>query len=322
MEGVVTSSHNRFDILAATAQRALQLLQQQEEAQRQETKMQTEKRKRERRSTEYADGEGEPTAARRKKPKQHEEAQRQETKMKTAERKRERRSTEYADGDGEPTAARRKKPKQHEEAQRQETKMKTAERKRDRRSTEYADGEEEPTAARRKKPNTRKNKKQPVDDGPQPPPPLPERFKNVIREISGGRIVSEETLVIQKALFQTDLNSSHNRLSIPFSQISHHGFLTDEEKKFLRCREGKGKKKHKDVTMIEPSLKTRTATLSRWDMPKEKGKMSSIYVIHGPWTSIVTGNQLKVGMVVQLWALRIGEELCFALVNLTGEGAA
>ncbi|KAL0362730.1 UNVERIFIED_CONTAM: hypothetical protein Scaly_1228200 [Sesamum calycinum] len=234
MEGVVITSHNRLDILAATAQQALQLLQQDEAEQRQETKMTTKKR----------------------------------------------------------------------------------------RATEYADGEGESPAAKGKKPNTRKNKKQPMDDGPQPPPPLPERFKDVIREISEGRIVSEETLVIQKALFRTDLNSSHNRLSIPFTQISHHGFLTDEETKYLRYRDGKGKKKHKDVIIIEPSLELRIAAFSRWDMPKENGKTSSIYVIHGPWTSIVTRNQLKVGMVIQLWAVRIGEELCFALVNLTGEGAA
>ncbi|KAL0399337.1 UNVERIFIED_CONTAM: hypothetical protein Sradi_2277000 [Sesamum radiatum] len=236
MEGVVVTSHNRFDILAAAAQRALQLLQQHEAPQRQETKMRKEKR----------------------------------------------------------------------------------------RSTEYADGEGEPSAAKRKKPNTRKNKKQPVDNGPRPRPPprLPERFKNVIREISEGRIVSEETLVIQKALFKSDLMKSHNRLSIPLTQISHHGFLTDEEKKFLRSRDGKGKKKHKDVTLIEPSLNKRTAMFSRWDMPKDTGKTSSIYVIHGPWTSVVIGNRLKVGMVVQVWAFRIGEELCFALVNLTREAAA
>ncbi|KAL0413886.1 UNVERIFIED_CONTAM: B3 domain-containing protein [Sesamum radiatum] len=233
MEGVVITSHNRFDILAATAQRALLLLQQHEAAQRP-------KRKRKRRSAEYADGEGEPSAA-----------------------------------------------------------------------------------AKRKKPNTRKNKKQPMNDGPQPPPRLPERFKNVIREISEGRVVSEETFVIQKALFGSDLNSSNNRLSIPFTQISHHGFLTDEEKRFLSCRDGKGKKKHKDVTIIEPLLRRQTVAFSRWDMRKEKGKTSSIYVIHGPpWASIVTGNQLEVGMVVQVWAVRIGEELCFALVNLTGEAAA
>ncbi|KAL0443479.1 UNVERIFIED_CONTAM: B3 domain-containing protein [Sesamum latifolium] len=253
MEGVVITSHNRFDILAATAQRALQLLQ------------------------------------------QHEAAQRQETKMRTTRRKRDRRSTEYADGEGEPYAAKRKKQN---------------------------------TRKNKKKANTRKNKKKPVDDGPRPRPPpsppprLPERFKNVIREISEGRIVSEETLVIQKALFPTDLNPSHNRLSMPFTQISHHGFLTDEEKKFLCCRDGKGKKEHKDVPLIEPSLKKTTVTLGRWDMPKEKGKTSSTYVINGTWTSIVTGNQLKVEMVIQLWAVRIGEELCFALVNLTEEAAA
>ncbi|KAL0456532.1 UNVERIFIED_CONTAM: hypothetical protein Slati_0992400 [Sesamum latifolium] len=160
-------------------------------------------------------------------------------------------------------------------------------------------------AAKRKKPNTRKNKQQPANDGPHAATPrLPERFKDVIREISEGRVVSEETLVIQKALFRTDLKSSHNRLSIPFTQISHHGYHTA----------------HNSYD-IPSSLISHSTQLVGY----AEGEGEDVVDLRDPrtpWTSIVTGNQLEVGMVVQLWAVRIEEELCFALVNLTGEAAA
>ncbi|KAK4439881.1 hypothetical protein Salat_0323000 [Sesamum alatum] len=243
MEGIVITSHNPLDILAATAQRALQLLLQQEE---------------------------EEEAAQR----------RQESSNICTRRKRKEtcRSTEYEERTGDQSSAKRKKPNNN---------------------------------------NTLMNKKKGVminNDRPEPPR-LPERFKNVIEKISQGRVISQETLVIEKALFNTDLCATQNRLSIPFSQISHHGFLTDEETEFLCSRDEKGSKKHKQVTIIEPSLESRTAKFSRWDMEKGKGKTSSSYVINGTWRHIVESNDLRVGMVIQLWAFRIGDDLCFALVN-------
>ncbi|PIN23055.1 hypothetical protein CDL12_04236 [Handroanthus impetiginosus] len=163
--------------------------------------------------------------------------------------------------------------------------------------------------------NTPTSKRRVVDNGPQPPPPLPEEFKSAILKMAGRKSTSPETLVIQKGLFETDLSEGHNRISIPVSKISEN-FLSEEEKEFL-CRRDESKKMNfKEVKIIEPSLEWEKARLSRWDMAKGKGKTSSTYVIKGTWRYIVDRNRLRVGDVVQLWAFRIEDELCFALVKL------
>ncbi|PIN07196.1 hypothetical protein CDL12_20251 [Handroanthus impetiginosus] len=119
----------------------------------------------------------------------------------------------------------------------------------------------------------------------------------------------------RKGLFETDLSEGHNRISIPVSKISEN-FLSEEEKEFL-CRRDESKKMNfKEVKIIEPSLEWEKARLSRWDMAKGKGKTCSTYVIKGTWRYIVDRNRLRVGDVVQLWAFRIEDELCFALVKL------
>ncbi|KAG8386256.1 hypothetical protein BUALT_Bualt03G0130000 [Buddleja alternifolia] len=172
-------------------------------------------------------------------------------------------------------------------------------------------------AEARKKSNnktTPKAKKQPVKYGPQPPPALPEEFKDKIRNVAGGRNYSEAKLVIQKLLYATDLNKTHNRLTIPIKQISG-GFLNVEEEKFLQGRDEKGKNSKK-VNIIEPSLEVVDVKLARWDMEKVDGKTSSSYALNGTWSQIKERNELTLGMVVQLWAFRIEGELYFALVTL------
>ncbi|EYU31333.1 hypothetical protein MIMGU_mgv1a021961mg, partial [Erythranthe guttata] len=151
-----------------------------------------------------------------------------------------------------------------------------------------------------------------------PPCPLPEEFKEVIRRLAqGGKRVTEEKLVIEKGLFKTDLAKGNNRLSIPFTQVLDHTFLTDDETHFLTTRDGNNKMNFKEVTIIEPSLELEKVKLCRWDMNKANGKnTSSNYVLNGAWSNVAQRNHLEPDDVVQLWSFRIDQELHFALVKL------
>ncbi|KAB2051249.1 hypothetical protein ES319_A12G043600v1, partial [Gossypium barbadense] len=133
-------------------------------------------------------------------------------------------------------------------------------------------------------------------------PCLPQRFKEMIKCMDG----SEEKLIIQKALYKTDLSKHHGRLSIPMNQVEVE-FLTDEELK-------QSSKEGIEALVIEPCLKTRDMSLRIWDMPKPTGRFSSVYVLVTGWKSVVEGNDLKVGDVIQVWSFRVNSKLCFALV--------
>ncbi|XP_021294876.1 B3 domain-containing protein At1g05920-like [Herrania umbratica] len=137
---------------------------------------------------------------------------------------------------------------------------------------------------------------------PNPPPDLPENFKEHIASKMGG---SDWLLVIQKPIFFSDVNRGANRLSIPFSQIQRHEFLCKEEVEYLND------KKDMQVRLVEPSLEETTLSFRRWNMTK-----SSMYVLTKTWNSVVKNNQLKIDDVVQLWSFRVESSLCFALVKV------
>ncbi|KAL7131074.1 hypothetical protein ABFS83_13G175600 [Erythranthe nasuta] len=192
---------------------------------------------------------------------------------------------------------------------------------------EYSDHKASAAAKRRKTSssnnnNSPKKKKESSGEGSsssQPPPcPLPEEFKEVIRRLAqGGKRVTEEKLVIQKGLFKTDLAKGNNRLSIPFTQVLDHTFLTDDETHFLTTRDGNNKMNFKEVTIIEPSLELEKVKLCRWDMNKANGKnTSSNYVLNGAWSNVAQRNHLEPEDVVQLWSFRIDQELHLALVKI------
>ncbi|KAK6275391.1 hypothetical protein POUND7_005100 [Theobroma cacao] len=141
---------------------------------------------------------------------------------------------------------------------------------------------------------------------PNPPPDLPENFKEHIVSKMGG---SDWLLVIQKPVFFSDVNPGANRLSIPFSQIQRHEFLCKKEVEYLND------KKDMQVRLVEPSLEETTLSFRRWNM-----KNSSMYVLTKTWNSVVKNNQLKIDDVVQLWSFRVESSLCFALVK-NGERA-
>jgi hypothetical protein len=140
---------------------------------------------------------------------------------------------------------------------------------------------------------------------PNPPPDLPEEFKNRIEAMGGRRLV----LVIQKPLYNTDLKKNNSRLSIPLRQIKGD-FLRDDEREYL------AQQNEMKVPFMEPSHKVNNMILRQWDMPKESGKICSTYVLRTNWNEVSQENGLGPKDVVQVWSFRVGnkQKLCLALV--------
>ncbi|XP_023924089.2 B3 domain-containing protein At2g31420 [Quercus suber] len=127
----------------------------------------------------------------------------------------------------------------------------------------------------------------------EPPPNLPQKFKDVIKEMGG----SDELLVIQKKLFMCDTNMNKNRFSIPFGQILSKDFLTEEEKKKLI--EGQKIK----APLIDPELQSHDIFLVQRNNP-------DVYVLRNTWNNVHTSNDLKKDDVVQLWSFRARQQAC------------
>ncbi|GAA0148203.1 hypothetical protein LIER_36670 [Lithospermum erythrorhizon] len=147
--------------------------------------------------------------------------------------------------------------------------------------------------------NVIKRRKQASDvlDLPNPPPELPEEFKKVIYKKTGLNI-SDEKLVVQKKLEDSDCKDGQNRLSIPKGNLWKL-FYEDVEKG----------EKNQMVNIIDPSLKHYEIKLSNW---------KPFYALNGDsWKKIKLTNNLEPGMIMQLWGFRVNNELWFALVNLT-----
>jgi hypothetical protein len=142
---------------------------------------------------------------------------------------------------------------------------------------------------------------------PNPPPDLPEEFKNRIKAVGGTEVV----MVIQKHLTATDLRPGHCRVSLPFGKINR-GFLREEERDLL------AQQMTLEVPFYEPSRKVSKIMLRQWDMGKDSGKTSSTYVLKTHWKTVVQQNELRENDVVQVWSFRVGnsneQKLCMALV--------
>lgn len=158
----------------------------------------------------------------------------------------------------------------------------------------------------------KREKEQNVDAGSNQSPDMSIRFKIRIREMNGGNLI----LVIEKALYKTDVSRSHCRLSIPVKQIGQE-FLTEQEMALLNQKSEKNSAPSEiAVKLIEPSHQESSMKLKIWEMTdkKNKKKISLMYVLVGGWNSVVERNRLKKGDVVRLWSFRDGlYKLCFAL---------
>ncbi|GKV16915.1 hypothetical protein SLEP1_g27484 [Rubroshorea leprosula] len=137
----------------------------------------------------------------------------------------------------------------------------------------------------------------------EPPPKMPIDLKKLIEEMGG----SQEKLLIQKIIFKTELNKTHNRLQIPMNQVMVTDFLTQDKARKLD-REGL------NVDLIEPCLKKSKIHLTKWSMGNSK-----VFVFNEQWKSVMDGNRtLKKNAVMQIWSPRTAPEskLCFARVKV------
>ncbi|RYQ99695.1 hypothetical protein HN51_050104 [Arachis hypogaea] len=152
-----------------------------------------------------------------------------------------------------------------------------------------------------------KESKKPVNQN-QELSELPQNFKNLISDMGGSKI----TLLIEKTLYQSDLNPQQNRLSIPSQQVKDKDFLLPTELEILE--EKKGIK----VKLIQPSLEITELTLIKWFMHKgpESEKVSISYVLRSNWVKVAKANNLEKDDVVQVWSFRVDEKLCMAIVKL------
>ncbi|KAL3503321.1 hypothetical protein ACH5RR_037770 [Cinchona calisaya] len=159
----------------------------------------------------------------------------------------------------------------------------------------------------------------PIPNPIPPPQGLPIRFKERIIEESRGEFDNEEVLVIQKTLSQSDVNSNMGRFTIPSRHMSNK-FLNEDEDVELDGYVGRYKY-HIPVSLIDPSLECVVVHLRKWTMEKKESDKSSIsYVLNGEssWNKVMEKNRLEIGDTMQLWAVRVGGKLWFALVRLNG----
>ncbi|XP_074380739.1 uncharacterized protein LOC141721639 [Apium graveolens] len=131
--------------------------------------------------------------------------------------------------------------------------------------------------------------------------PMPLDLENRIQEMEGVDV----KLVIQKQIFASDTDSTQNRFSIPIKQIRQEAkdFLTENEISRLPIT----------VPFIDPELDLTSIVIRKWNY---SGKSSS-YALSGPWSGISTSNNLRAGMVMQIWSFRVDGQLFLALVKVS-----
>ncbi|GMN56184.1 hypothetical protein TIFTF001_025300 [Ficus carica] len=173
------------------------------------------------------------------------------------------------------------------------------------------------TSTKRIRKSTKHSSKRRVIAGPDPAPPMPDNLMAmVVRDFN----VATVTLVIQKSLFQTDLEKGENRFSMTLKQIASDDFLTEEEKRTLARRRADKHLESIEVDFVEPNkdLSKTVMTLRRWEF-----KNSSSYVLSHNWHNVAKKNKLNAGDIVQIWFFRSRERKpCFAVINLGQEPAS
>ncbi|CAL5391435.1 unnamed protein product [Camellia sinensis] len=156
--------------------------------------------------------------------------------------------------------------------------------------SEESEDQEKPNPIKKKK---KMSSKKGIDNVSYPPPELPLEFKEKINNLNGSKL----KLLIQKRVTATDVSHTHN------------------QKKHLDSHTGTNVAEI-PVKLIQPnSCQECDVTFKKWDMKKERGKTSSMYVFSKEWNEIKRRNGIEQGMMVQVWLFRgLGDELCFALV--------
>ena len=118
-------------------------------------------------------------------------------------------------------------------------------------------------------------------------------------------------IVMQKKLFNIDLNPQQAHLSIPPTKIANK-FLTQTEEPSLDERWGKNKRlSGMSVMVLDPSVREYNMCFKKWETER-----SYVYNLTRGWNQILHHNDLKLGDMLQLWSFRISFWLCFTLVKM------
>ncbi|XP_038692208.1 B3 domain-containing protein At2g31420-like [Tripterygium wilfordii] len=141
-----------------------------------------------------------------------------------------------------------------------------------------------------------------------PPPELPDEFKNIIQEMNG----TDPKLLIQKQVQETDLATHQRRFAIPRGELKTTEFLTREEHMIVD-RQPKGDSI--ELTLLDPALQEFEVHFKRWKMGN-----SFTYNLTTGWLKVLENKTLKVDDWIQLWCFQRDSKSCLALVNLTRGG--
>ncbi|KAL4586516.1 hypothetical protein LXL04_011152 [Taraxacum kok-saghyz] len=156
---------------------------------------------------------------------------------------------------------------------------------------------------RKKRPIVAKKKSQSV---PIESNEVTRRLKEYIVNEKNG---TEVKMVIQKTLYQSDLEKSQNRLNMPINQLQTLDFLREDEKRLL------DNDKNIEVGLLGPRLKMheKSMVLKKWPM-----RSTFNYVLITNWNGFVKENQedLKKDTRIQVWSFRKEGKLHFAIACL------
>ncbi|EXB37466.1 hypothetical protein L484_001484 [Morus notabilis] len=179
--------------------------------------------------------------------------------------------------------------------------------------------QKENSGTTKKKKVERKPTKTVVIDGPNPPPGMPENLRALVVKLQGRDGADDHDhhqaaarLILQKQLYQSDLEPQQSRLSMPLKKLGSDDFLSEEEKTEI-AKNTKGF----DVKVIEPcsELDITTMHLRKWDY-----NTSSSYVLTNKWINVVRNHKLVPKEIIQIWFFRDKNQMpCFALVILGRE---
>ncbi|KAL0854714.1 hypothetical protein Bca101_059866 [Brassica carinata] len=128
----------------------------------------------------------------------------------------------------------------------------------------------------------------------------------------------EPKKIIEKELSATDVSHSHNRLSMPCSNIIDLEFLTLTEQRLIEEDEGKKHKTGVNAILVvkfvdSDVLKDFDVNFRRWKMPKKSGSPTFVYNLVTGWNKVVDGCGLDENDKIRVWSFHSDGKLCFAL---------
>lgn len=149
--------------------------------------------------------------------------------------------------------------------------------------------------------------------------PTPEWLLKLMTKKNGAELKK----IIEKELSATDVRQSHDRLSMPCSNIIDLEFLSPIEQRIIEEDEGNKRKTGVDAKLVvklvdSDVLKEFDVNLRRWKMSKESGSHTFVYNLIS-WKQVVEGEGscgLKKSDKISLWSFHSDGKLYFALATL------